>query len=276
MTTDSPAGYFNGVADDYDQVLPFFASFAVRAAGLIEIRPGAQVLDLAAGRGALTAQFAGRVGRVGRVAAVDAAPRMVELLHHDFPAVEVHQMDASRLDFADAVFDVAVSGFALHILPDPLAAAAEVKRVLKPGGQFALTVPGRADGAPEPWTDPLDDLFAEYRKYQADGSGRLGTDVHVGEVLRTVGFSDVTRQTLEVAIPVPDGETYWRFTLSTGMGTFIGGLPGDRRTEFHDRLVTAVDGAGGITLRRSATLWSGRRPLDGLSSGHRIASHRRG
>jgi hypothetical protein len=30
--------------------------------------------------------------------------------------------------------------------------------------------------------------------------------------------------------------------------------------EFHDWLVAAVDDAGGITLRRSATLWSGRRP----------------
>jgi SAM-dependent methyltransferase len=265
MTTDSPAAYFDGVADDYDQVLPFFASFAVQAAELIEIRPGAQVLDLAAGRGALTAQLA---GRAGRIVAVDAAPRMVELLHHDFPAVEVHRMDASWLEFADAIFGLVVSGFAVHILPDPLAAAAEVKRVLKPGGQFALTVPGRADGAPEPWTDPLDDLFAEYRKYQADGSGRLGNDVHVGEVLRTAGFTDVTGRTLEVAIPVPDGETYWRFTRSTGMGTFIDGLPGGMRTEFHDRLVTSVDEAGGITLRRSATLWSGRRPLDGLSSGH--------
>jgi SAM-dependent methyltransferase len=257
MTTGPVAAYFDGIADDYEQVLPFFASFARQAAEMIEIPPEAQVLDLGAGRGALSAQL---VGRAGRIVAVDAAPRMVELLARDFPAVEAYLMDASRLDFADALFDLVISGFVVHILPDPLAAVAEVKRVLKPGGQFALTVPGRPDGSPDPWTDPLDDLFAEYRKYQKDGSGRLGNGIEEGEALRAAGFADVTGRTLEVAIPVPDGETYWRFTRSTGMGTFINGLPGGKRTEFHDRLVAAVDDAGGITLRRSATLWSARRP----------------
>jgi hypothetical protein len=34
----------------------------------------------------------------------------------------------------------------------------------------------------------------------------------------------------------------------------------DKRTEFHDRFVAIVDDRGGITLRRSATLWFGRHP----------------
>jgi hypothetical protein len=74
------------------------------------------------------------------------------------------------------------------------------------------------------------------------------------------GFTDVTRQTLEIAIPVPDGQTYWNFTTSHGAGTVINALPDDKRTELHDRLVTAVDAAGGTTLRRSATLALARRP----------------
>jgi hypothetical protein len=78
--------------------------------------------------------------------------------------------------------------------------------------------------------------------------------------LREAGFIDVAARTLEIAIPVPDGETYWRFTRSHGAGMFINALPDDKRTEFHDRLVAAVDTAGEITMRRSATLWLARRP----------------
>jgi ubiquinone/menaquinone biosynthesis C-methylase UbiE len=249
--------YFDGVADVYDDVLPFFASFARQAAGAVSLPPGAQVLDLAAGRGALSRELA---ARAGRMVAVDAAPRMVELLARDLPAVETHVMDAVALEFPDATFDLVVAGFVVHIMSDPVAAVAEVKRVLRPGGQFAFTIPGRADGAPDPWTDPIGDLFAEYRKYQVAGSGFQHNDADREELLGTAGFTEVTQRTLEIAIPVPDGETYWRFTRSHGAGAVIDGLPDGKRAEFHDRLVAAVDAAGGITLRRSATLTLARRP----------------
>jgi SAM-dependent methyltransferase len=263
VTTNRVAAYFDGVADRYDQVLPFFASFARQVAEVVRLPSDAQVLDLAAGRGALSAEFAGRaarVGRPGRLVAVDAAPRMIELLARDLPAVETHVMDAARLGFSDASFDLVLAGFVMHILTDPVAVVAEVKRVLRPGGQFAFTIPGRADGAPDPWTDPLGDLFAEYRRYQADGSGYQPNDADEEVLLDEAGFADVTRRTLEIAIGVPDGETYWNFTRSHGVGALINGLPDDKRTEFHDRLVATVAASGGITLRRSATLVLARRP----------------
>ena len=72
MTTSPVATYFDGVADVYDQVIPFFASFARQVAGALDLPPDAQVLDLAAGRGALSRELA---GRAGRLIAVDAAPR---------------------------------------------------------------------------------------------------------------------------------------------------------------------------------------------------------
>jgi ubiquinone/menaquinone biosynthesis C-methylase UbiE len=255
--TNPVVAHFDGVADVYDQVLPFFASFARQFAGALSLPPNARVLDLAAGRGALSRELA---GRAGRIVAVDAAPRMAELLARDLPGVETHLMDAAALGFPDATFDLVVAGFVVHILPDPVAAVAEVKRVLWPGGQFAFTIPGRADGSPDPWTDPADDLVAEYRQYQAVGSGYPHHDLDEEELLEDAGFTDVSRHTLEIAIPVPDGETYWRFTSSHGAGALINGLPDDKRAELHDRLVAAVDASGGTTLRRSATLALARRP----------------
>jgi SAM-dependent methyltransferase len=148
----------------------------------------------------------------------------------------------------------------MHILTDPVAAVAEVRRVLRPGGQFAFTIPGRADGSPDPWPDPLEDLFLDYRKYQVAGSGYRPNAADPEDLLDRAGFADVSRQTLEIAIAVPDGATFWRFTLSHGAGAAVNGMPADRRAELHDRIIAAVDAAGGTTLRRSATLALVRRP----------------
>jgi len=251
MTTNPVAEYFNGVADVFDQVIPFFASFARQVGAALELPPGAQVLDLAAGRGALSRELA---GRAGRIVAVDAAPRMIELLARDFPTVEARVMDAAALQFTDATFDLVVAGFVMHIMTDPVGAVAEVRRVLRPGGQFAFTIPGRTDDSPDPSPDPLEDLLQEYRKYQIAGTGYRPSDADPGALLEQAGFTDVSWQTLEVAIDVPDGETYWRFTRSHGYGAAIDGLPDNKRAELHDRIVAAVDEEGGTILRRSAKL----------------------
>lgn len=49
--------------------------------------------------------------------------------------------DAGRLPFADASFDRVICSEVLEHLPDVDAALAEIDRVLKPGGRFALSVP---------------------------------------------------------------------------------------------------------------------------------------
>jgi len=59
-----------------------------------------------------------------------ARPRAAEL---PFPAT-LHQSGAERMPFADAHFDAAVITFTLCTIPDPAAALAEVRRVVRPGG----------------------------------------------------------------------------------------------------------------------------------------------
>src|ERR1700678_2644658 len=137
MTTSPVAKYFDAVAAVYDRGRPFFASFARQVAGALDLPPDAQVLDLAAGRGALSRVLA---GRAGRMVAVDAAPRMVELLARGLPAVESHLMDAAALEFPDATFDLVVAGFVMHIMPDPVAAVAEGRGVLRRAGPLSSTL----------------------------------------------------------------------------------------------------------------------------------------
>lgn len=52
--------------------------------------------------------------------------------------VELRQMDAQNLEFADNTFDTVVGTLVLCSIPDPVLGIKEVERVLKPGGKVVL------------------------------------------------------------------------------------------------------------------------------------------
>jgi ubiquinone/menaquinone biosynthesis C-methylase UbiE len=69
---------FNQAASMYDRIGPGrFSYFGQRLVDAAEIPNGANVLDVAAGRGALLFPAAARVGRTGHVTGIDFAPNMV-------------------------------------------------------------------------------------------------------------------------------------------------------------------------------------------------------
>jgi ubiquinone/menaquinone biosynthesis C-methylase UbiE len=70
--------------------------------------------------------------------------------------VDFHHLDAEHLPFEAARFDTVVSTFTLCSIPDVVHALGEVRRVLKPGGQFLFLEHGRApDPAVARWQDRL-------------------------------------------------------------------------------------------------------------------------
>ena len=70
--------------------------------------------------------------------------------------VDFHHLDAEHLPFEDQRFDTVVSTFTLCSIPDVVHALAEVRRVLRPGGQFLFLEHGRApDHGVARWQDRL-------------------------------------------------------------------------------------------------------------------------
>jgi ubiquinone/menaquinone biosynthesis C-methylase UbiE len=70
--------------------------------------------------------------------------------------VDFHHLDAEHLPFEDARFDTVVSTFTLCTIPDVVHALGEIRRVLKPGGQFLFLEHGRApDQSVARWQDRL-------------------------------------------------------------------------------------------------------------------------
>jgi ubiquinone/menaquinone biosynthesis C-methylase UbiE len=70
--------------------------------------------------------------------------------------VDFHHLDAEHLPFDDEQFDTVVSTLTLCSIPDVVHALGEVRRVLKPGGQFLFLEHGLApDAAVARWQNRL-------------------------------------------------------------------------------------------------------------------------
>ncbi len=105
-----------------------------------DLRAGQRVLDVATGSGN-TAIAAAR--RFTQVTGVDFVPSLLERARVRAQAeglvVEFVEGDAEALPFPDASFDVVMSTFGVMFAPDHPRAAAELVRVLRPGGRIALS-----------------------------------------------------------------------------------------------------------------------------------------
>lgn len=100
------------------------------------IRPvvkGRTVLELAAGTGLIAKNI---VSAAKHIEATDASAEMIAEANRDNCSAKLRfsVQDMFRLPYADKSFDVAIVSNALHIVPNPEKALAEIRRVLKDDG----------------------------------------------------------------------------------------------------------------------------------------------
>jgi SAM-dependent methyltransferase len=143
IVSDSPrlSSFIGSVPDTYDRHLgPVL--FDPCAADLTRrIDPDAMpILDLASGTGRLTSPLLQRLnpGPPLAVVSLDLNIGMLEVARARVTSLRVRRTvgDAMRLPFADAVFAQVVCQHGVMFFPDKSLAAAEVARVLEPGGTF--------------------------------------------------------------------------------------------------------------------------------------------
>ena len=98
-----------------------------------EVAKGKVVLELATGPGMIARHIA---PAAKSVVATDLAPKMIEtaLKVKNPENLSFEVADATSLRFEDNSFDVVVIANALHIIPNPEKALAEIRRVLKDDG----------------------------------------------------------------------------------------------------------------------------------------------
>jgi ubiquinone/menaquinone biosynthesis C-methylase UbiE len=123
------------------EYVKLFSSASNQAIGslldAVGAKSGQRALDLCCGHGNVSEAL---VSRGCHVVGVDFSPAMLALARERVPAATLMEADAQHLPFEDAKFDVVVSNFGMPHVPDQPRALSEVRRVLRPGGRFAMTV----------------------------------------------------------------------------------------------------------------------------------------
>jgi phosphatidylethanolamine/phosphatidyl-N-methylethanolamine N-methyltransferase len=80
------------------------------------------------------------------------------------------QMDAGRLAFPDATFDVVVAMYLITVVPDPEAVMAELARVCKPGGEVILVNHFAAESGIRLWIEKMAAPFGDKLGWHPDFS----------------------------------------------------------------------------------------------------------
>jgi ubiquinone/menaquinone biosynthesis C-methylase UbiE len=156
---------FETVAEQYERARPLYADEAVaRVAGLLGIGPGVPVLDLAAGTGKLTRQL---VALGADVVAVEPGDEMRGVLERVVPQARALAGTAEAIPLADDSVHAVTAGQAFHWF-DPEPAFAEIRRVVRPGGGFALLWNSWNEN--DPLLGPIDRLLAEMRPESVHGA----------------------------------------------------------------------------------------------------------
>lgn len=115
---------------------------------------GETVLDIGCGTGASTLELSRAVGSRGHVTALDIADPLLDLARHrgaeaGCDNIEFILGDAQIHPFAQSRADLVFSRFGVMFFADPVAAFANLRRAVKPGGRLAMIC---WQGAPDnPW-----------------------------------------------------------------------------------------------------------------------------
>ena len=183
-----------------------------------ELPPGGALLDIGCGTGAFLRRLAA-TGHRGVLVGVDTSRAAVDAVR-GVPGVTGHLASATALPFADASFDAVTARHMLYHVPDPVAAIAEARRVLRPGGRFAAVV-NVADATPM-----LLGLTADAVAAHGLDPSVFQVPVHSGNlpamVERVFGHAHVERHDGALVFDAPEPVIAYAVSCLTGFGVPAG------------------------------------------------------
>lgn len=185
--TQSPAEVY-----DARFVPALFGQWGPVVAAAADVRPGACVLDVACGTGALTLAAAEIVGPSGSVIGLDANPEMLAVARRKPVSVEWLDGTAEALPLPDAGFDAVVSQFGFMFFEDKPKALREMMRVLRPGGRLAVAVCDDVENSPGygAFARLLDRLFGQAVGDAFRAPFSLGNADQLQDICRAAGIHD--------------------------------------------------------------------------------------
>jgi ubiquinone/menaquinone biosynthesis C-methylase UbiE len=226
---------------------------------LAQLRPGARVLDVAAGTGGQTIAAARRVGPSGAVLATDISPAILHYAEQAARAaglgnVATREMDGETLDVAPDSYDAVISRLGLIYLPDRAGALARIHRALRPGGRVVslnYTTPDRNGFFSIPVS-----IIRRRAELPAPAPGQpgpfsLGADGVIEELYAEAGFADIETHPVDAPVRLPTAADCVRFEYESfgALHQMLSGVSEDERATAWDEIAAALgqfEGPGGF------------------------------
>ncbi len=222
------------------RLAPGFLTFA-------DIGDAACVLDAGCGPGSLLFTLAQNAA-LTRIAGIDASEVYVAAAQAacSDPRIDIRHGDACALPFDDGSFDVALSQLVLQFVPEPAAMAAELVRVVRPGGIVAAAVWNSAGGMPHQrmfWDTAamLDPAAVKVRAHTF--SRPMTRKGDLAALFTAAGLEQVSESSASVWMDFADFADFWD-PIAGGEGTlgkYVLGLSAERRAALESHLREAYE-----------------------------------
>lgn len=178
------------------------------------IGPGARVLEVGGGGGALVEWLCGLVGQSGRVVATDVDVRFLSLIEH--PAIAVHEHDVVAEDLPDTGFDLIHTRLVLEHLPAREAVLDKFVAALNPGGWLVAEDYAWRSFTSAPEDPMLDTIGDAVLGFMADNGFDSELGIKLPALLRARGLEDVAGEGRSLVLTLDHpGAAFFKLSLAS-------------------------------------------------------------
>jgi len=262
----------NHVVTGYDmETQRFFVFAADRLVTHARLKPGYKVLDVATGAGLAAIAAAQSVGPTGRVVAIDTAEQLLgraqaRMDKFGVANVDLHSMDAARIEFRAEYFDVVICSYALCLVSDMEATIRGWARVLKRGGIIAFSSFGA--GAFEPMAGLLRGCVEDYDRSFSEGTDasplqRLAARERCLQLLQTAGLSQPEVIGEQLGYHLRNPEEWWEVVWNSWLRGRLDRLEAGQIEALRKQHLDAVFrlmGTDGLWMNVQTMFSCGRKP----------------
>lgn len=236
---------------------------------------GERALDVGCGFGELTMELAQRVGPTGFAVGIDLSSAMLEKAEDSARAAGLRNTrfencDAQTHAFREPAFDLMVSQFGVMFFADPVAAFANMRAALRPGGRIAL-VCWQSRERSLCVSIPLSTVarFVELPPSPPAGApGRFGLadPDRLRRILDSAGFADVAIEDIREKLLIGGGlglDDAAKWFLDVEFRVTLAQLPSELRPRIEDAMRDALRPYltdAGILMESATWLVSARTP----------------
>jgi ubiquinone/menaquinone biosynthesis C-methylase UbiE len=238
------------------------------------LRPGMRVLDLGSGTGYPALLGAQTVGSSGSVIGLDLAEQMLTVARRKASTLGLANVtfrtgDVTALPFETDSFNAITSRFCLMFLPEIPKAAAEMVRVLKPGGWVAAAVWSAPENNPYlmiPITVIKQFLDLPQPDPTAPGIFRLAKPGDLTGMLQQAGFTNLSEEEFIADVKFPSGEEYYSslMDIAAPIQNLFAKLSDQQKADARGRIAASAGqhrGTDGIALPIAVRIVAARKPI---------------